>query len=175
MASFFPHNTEEPAHCKQFHWKCRMVLLWDNWVWAESGEGYQASRNSAVPFRTLIILIISQQRVWVEHEAVGFCLSLAKKKLCLLLLLLLRWEKKKDLFHLGGPAWTSGPWKLSNNNAPPAKSPHLFGCTTLSWWFLSICSPAQLDIRANHHDCYHQRRPSWRADLLNSTPKEINT
>lgn len=166
--TLFSHNMEEPAHCKQFHWKCCTVLLWDNWVWAESGEGYQLSRNSAVPFWALIILIISQQRVWVDDEAVwGFCLSLAKEKWCLLC-----WKKtKKKAFSLGEPVWMSGPWKLSNND-PPAKSPHLFGCTTLSWWFLSICSPAQPDIQANHHDCYHQCWPFRRGDLLSYTKRQ---
>lgn len=79
---------------------------------------------------------------------------------------------KNNLLSLGEPAWTSGPWKLSNNNGPSAESPHLFGCTTLSWWFLSICSPTQSDIQANHHECDHQRRSFRRADLLNSTRKQ---
>lgn len=81
----------------------------------------------------------------------GICLSLVEEKWCLL------WRKKKKPFSLGEPVWTSGPWKLSNNNSPPAKNPHLFSCTTLSGWFLSICSPTQPHIQANHHDCYHQR------------------
>lgn len=94
--TLFSHNMEEPAHCKQFHWKCCTVLLWDNWVWAESREGYQLSRNSAVPFRALIILIISQQRVRVDDEAVwSFCLSLAKEKWCLLC-----WKKTKKKLSL---------------------------------------------------------------------------
>lgn len=80
--------------------------------------------------------------------------------------------EKKNPFSLGEPAWTSGPWKLSNNNGPPAKSPHLSGCTTLSGWFLSICSPIQPDIQANHHDCHHQRWSFGRADLLNSTQRQ---
>lgn len=78
---------------------------------------------------------------------------------------------EKNPFSLGEPAWTPGPWKLSNNNGPPAKSPHLLGCTTLSWWFLSICSLTQTDIQANHHDCFNQHGPI-RADMPNSTQRQ---
>lgn len=66
---------------------------------------------------------------------------------------------------LGEQSWACGPWKLSNNNSPPAKSPHLLGHTTLSRWFLSICSPTHPNIPANCCESYHQCWSFGMADL----------
>lgn len=153
------------AYCRQFHWKCCRAVLQDNWVRAESGEGYRASRDSAVLFRTIIILIISQHtRVQVENEVMlGFFL-LAKEKGFLLCF-------KTNPFSLGEPEWTSGPWKLSNNKGPAAKSPHLFGGTSLSWWFQSICCPHSPIFKLITAAAVINVAQSGIADLRRSTQK----
>lgn len=61
---------------------------------AESGEGYQARRTSAVPFPTLIILIISQQRVGVED---GWCGGLSLISRGEMMSAAAEKEKKKNL------------------------------------------------------------------------------
>lgn len=72
---------------------------------------------------------------------------------------------------LGEQSGACGPWKLSNNNSTPAKSPHLLGHTTLSCWFLSICSPTHPNIPANCCGSYHQCWLHRVADVLNPTQR----
>lgn len=84
-----------------------------------------------------------------------------------------RYPKKKWCLcvSLGEQSGACGPWKLSNNNSTPAKSPHLLGHTTLSCWFLSICSPTHPNIPANCCGSYHQCWLHRVADVLNPTQR----
>lgn len=110
---------------------------------------------------TLVILTLSQHWIW---WCVEFSVSLARMKLC-------RWWKRRLWVSLGEQSRACGPWKLSNNNSAAAKSPHLLCHTTVSCWFLSICSPTHPSIPANCGGSYHQCWSCRIAEVFNPTQR----
>lgn len=153
-----------------FHEKCRRLLTVSSFaefitrhLGSVLNTMWVARPAGMVPlqFLTFIILTLSQQRIW---WCVEFSVSLPRKILCW-------WWECRLWVSLGEQSRACGPWKLSNNNSAAAKSPHLRGHTTLSCWFLSICSPTHPNIPANCCGSSHQCWSCRIAEVLIATQR----